>query len=161
MILFTEANPNVIKALKDTEYYNALHTITGNRVAILSAMAFPGHWGYPNFPPGTIGMMVPVWKEPHANRELLSTFKLEDSSSFPVLVLFDFKDDEMRFCTHRISGTSDQAVFESLSAVLGPICSADKATYEAARKKFRWESAKAKLSKVVSVLGALRGASGV
>lgn len=161
-ILFTERDANVIKALKDPEYYNALHASSGDSLAIFAAMAFPGHYAHPPSHPTAIQMIMPVWKEPKANLELLSVFGLTDSKKFPIFALFAFEGDEMHYHVHRIENETPTKVFDSLQAVIAAACDGSSTpTFKSARRKLKWIAAKNSIKRVFETIGTFRGAAGI
>ncbi len=121
IILFTDAHPHVVKALKDPDYYAALEQITGEHIGVFATMLFQGEYKYPQPPPGTVGMIIPVWKEPSRNREVLSWFGISDSQKLPLFVLFGLDNKELYYKTHPIEANSAKEVFNSLNIVLHPI----------------------------------------
>jgi hypothetical protein len=161
-ILFTERDANVIKALKDPEYYNALHVASGDSLAIFATMMFPGHYGFPPSRPGVIMMMTQVWQEPRANLQLLSAFGLRDSEDFPTFALFAFEGDQMHYHLHKIASDTPAKVFESLGAVITATCDGSASpSFAAARKKLKWLTVKSRIRRVFDFVGAFRGVSGI
>lgn len=122
VILYTDAHPNLKKALRDEDYWQALDEVSGPHWTVLSCRAASGRWGTPEFPPGTMGMMRMVWKEPRENRELLEAFELEDTSVLPALVLF--AEDSGGALLHtvlRLNDKSPEAALDSLRGTLAEV----------------------------------------
>ena len=88
LILYTDEHPHVVKVLRDKDYWKQFAIITGDNFAIFSAKPLSGTYLYPSVPPGSMGMMVPVWNEPSQNKELLSTFHLDDTKKLPKTKFF-------------------------------------------------------------------------
>lgn len=124
VILYTDAHANIKKTLRDQDYWNALDEISGTKWAVFATRAFAGKWGWPEFPPGTMGMMVPVWKEPSANRELLETFELSDTKQLPVVVVFVLNGDEIQRTVVPLDDSTFDTAFSSLREVFIKIADA-------------------------------------
>lgn len=78
-ILYTRKHANVVKILKDDDYWNSLDELSGPNWPIfavrpLESRCFSLRGRYD---PGTISMMVPTYHEPNANRRVLKYFGLE------------------------------------------------------------------------------------
>ena len=117
VIIYTDSHPNVKKVLRDEDYWIALDEISGPKWAVFSVRAHPGGWEIPRMPEGMIGMLTQVWKEPSANRELLSAFELEDTKELPAVVVFVLNGDELhRTVIPLDDSTSDAAVSSIKSA---------------------------------------------
>jgi hypothetical protein len=112
-ILFTKSHPNIIKCLKDDDYWNALSEISGEDFPVFANTLFQGRYEMPSFKSNSIGFMVQVWKEPNQNKEILEWFSLKDSND-PVLVVFGFESETMFQATYKLSDESIQKAFESL-----------------------------------------------
>ena len=126
-ILFTEQNPHVVKALRDNDYWVSLDKRSGLNWPIFSVKPLEqGHWDYPNFPKGSIGMMIPIWKEPEANLECLRWFGLENSRNLPCFVTFMWDDNEELNCIiTKIKGNNKDEVYNSLETIVQIISDAE------------------------------------
>jgi hypothetical protein len=118
MLLFTEAHPHIIKALKDADYYSALNEITGKEVALFTTVLFLGGYEYPAAPPGVLSLVVPIWKEPQKNKTVLPWFNIKDSRELPLLVIFGYEGRDFYFQKYPIKAESPQDVFNCLQDVL-------------------------------------------
>ncbi|WP_152601347.1 hypothetical protein [Erwinia oleae] len=100
-------------------YWSALDARSGSRWPIYCVKAHQGRCELPKMPPGTMGMMVPVWKEPSANKPLLEVFNIDDTRN-PYFVFFNFTDDEDDFLcrSYRINGASVEAVYNNLERII-------------------------------------------
>jgi len=127
VILYTNAHPNMKKVLRDEDYWNALDDISGPRWAIFSIRAHPGHVGPPDLPPNCVGMMFPVWKEPAANRELLTTFDLKDTEQLPALIVFVLEGASLHRTVVPLQEATLEDAYSSLKAVVAEIANALKA----------------------------------
>jgi hypothetical protein len=131
ILLFSEAHPHVIKALKDKDYYSALNEITGKVVALFTTMLFLGKYEYPSPPPGVLANMVPIWKEPQQNKKIFPWFRIRDSRELPLLVIFGHESGDFYYQKIPIRDESPLDVFNSLNDVLSRISlSVQKATNE-------------------------------
>jgi hypothetical protein len=88
LILYTDRHVHIKKVLTDNDYWAALDEISGPRWPVFSIKPRQGTIGFPDLPPGHIGMMVPVWKEPRENKPLLQTFGLSSTEDLPKLVVY-------------------------------------------------------------------------
>lgn len=120
VILYTDAHANIKKVLQDPEYWRALDEKSGSLWPIFSIRPTPGRTEHPRFPRAVVGMMVPVWKEPQANRELLSDFGLDSTEHIPALVVFCLTEDEQVLSrVLRLSDASIDAAYNSLMEAVG------------------------------------------
>ena len=172
LLLFTEAHPHIIKALKDTDYYSALNEITGNEVALFATVLFLGEYEYPSPPPGIRGMMVAIWKEPQENKKVLPWFDIQDSRELPFLIIFGHESREFYFQKYPIIADSPQDVFNCLRNVLTRIsASVQKASEKSGFNKQKmfelaqWEMKKLesqrKLRDFFETVSTFRGAIGI
>jgi len=88
VILYTDKHPNIKKMLRDDDYWLALHEITGENFAVFSVRPEQGRYEFPKFPPGFIGMMIKIWKEPKDNQSLIELFEIKSTENLPLLLLF-------------------------------------------------------------------------
>ena len=125
LILYTDENPHLVKVLRDDDYWNALDSVTGQKWCVFSVKPEKGRYDYPTPRPGMMCMMVPIWKEPNSNRELLEEFKLEDTKSLPQLVVFtETKKGKILSIAVKLKETSQEESFNHLSFVLRQISNA-------------------------------------
>jgi len=87
-IIYNNDNPNIVKLLRDEDYWNALNSISGEKFFIFAVKPKQGSIGYPDIPPGTMGMMIPVWKEPKENDQLLELFEIKSTQNLPLFFVF-------------------------------------------------------------------------
>ncbi len=125
VILFSDAHPYIKKLLRDDDYWQALDEVSGPRWSVFAVRAAPGSWGFPSLPPGVIGMMRQVWKEPSANKELLSAFELDSTKELPVLVVFSEDADGTVFRTAlKIPSESVANAYDALRSMFQKIATA-------------------------------------
>jgi hypothetical protein len=62
-------------------------------------------------------MMRRVWKEPRQNRELISSFGLDDTQDLPCVVIFVLDGVALERATARIDDSTLEAVYASLKAI--------------------------------------------
>lgn len=99
VILYTDSHPYIKKVMRDEDYWNAFNEITGEKFTVLSVKPKAGRLNTPSFPPGSLGHMVPIWKEPRDNYKLVDAFELQDkdTSQLPLLLIFTrVKDDVLK-----------------------------------------------------------------
>jgi hypothetical protein len=82
-----------VVGLLDKIYWSALNDISGPLWAIIAVKPSEGRYEYPKFPPGTLGYMVPIWKEPRENKELIEEFELESTEELPLFICFSHDSD--------------------------------------------------------------------
>ena len=117
LILYTDAHPHIKKVLADNDYWNALDKISSSRWVIFSIRAKPGHYSYPNhrLPPGAIGMMIGVWKEPDENEYLLQEFEIKSTEKLPQLIVFaKGTNGEILSQSIRLDDFSKEKAYDSL-----------------------------------------------
>jgi hypothetical protein len=115
IVLFTDSHAHVKKVIYDDDYWRAMDEVSGDRWAIFSTRAEPGGFSLPPSKPGIIAMMVPVWREPNSNKELLDTFELESTERLPCIIAFaKDKDGMLLKNVMRIEGSTEQEAFNSL-----------------------------------------------
>jgi len=172
ILLFTEAHPHIIKALKDADYYSALNEITGDNLALFTTMLFVGEYEMPSPPPDVIALLVPVWKEPQQNKKVLPWFSIKDSRELPLLVVFGHEGGEFYYQKYPIKDDSPQDVFNSLKSVLSRVSEAvDRASdengvykqkiFEQAQWEMRKLEARQKVKDFFETVSMFRGAIGI
>ena len=137
ILMFTNAHPHVIKLLKDQEYYKALDEITGPEIALFYTCLIQGYYETPKLPPGRLGFLVPIWKEPSANKKLLSLFDMSDSRELPCIITFLFESGKIHYTKSKIDNQSTQETFNSIDRILkklGNACRSSNNKLEAIRK---------------------------
>jgi hypothetical protein len=94
VILYTNGQPHIKKCLEDKTYWDALSENSGLNWKIYAIK--PTQWTstFDN-PRQTMGLMIPIWKEPSANKGLLDFFGIESTERLPMIVLFDVKNNEI------------------------------------------------------------------
>lgn len=119
VVLFNTSNAHIIEALRKQSYVDALDDITGEQICVFWAGLPAGRVEFPKFPPGTMGMMVPIYKEPSSNKSLYEYFDISDGKSLPLLVTFTFtSNDELLYSKHPISEKSAEDAYNSLKSLL-------------------------------------------
>lgn len=115
LILYTDSHPHVKKVISDNEYWAALDEISGPNWPIFSIKPRQGKVGFPDIPPGYMGMMIPVWKEPRENKEVLEAFGLKSTKELPKLIVFCLGANKEVYY-HQIS-LKDKTVEEAYSSL--------------------------------------------
>jgi len=115
VILHTDRDPFVSKVIDDNTLCRALNETSGNRWILFGARAKQGRIGYPNIPPGSMGMMVLMWQEPQENQSLLEQLHLDSTEDLPcLLILFPHGNDEAFVHKVKIEGKTVEETFDSL-----------------------------------------------
>lgn len=125
VVLYTDAHANIKKVLRDPDCWAAFDEVSGSQWAVLAIRARQGKTGFPDFPRGTIGYMVPVWKEPGENRELLEAFELSSTEGLPSVVAFtEAPDGRVLRTVQKLDDSSADAAYSSLKDALSVIARA-------------------------------------
>lgn len=114
VLLFTDEHPNIIKILKDNDYWRAFDELSGNKWAIFSIKPKIGTYEVPEHPPGSLGYLIPIWKEPNDNKKILETFSLENTKSLPLFLLFSEIDGDIIKLTLKINDDTEQEAYKSI-----------------------------------------------
>lgn len=131
IILYTDAHPNVKKVLRDEDYWRALDEVSGPKWPVFSIRALPGRLEYPSPPPGVLFEMIPVWREPAENLELIEIFEIDSTRRLPVLVVFTEENEEMLSRTVvPLTDESPNAAFSTLREVIATVADALKGVAE-------------------------------
>jgi hypothetical protein len=167
VILFTNKHALVAKVLEDPIYSQALHEISGEKVAVMHAKMAQGRHELPRATQGCYSRMVPIWKEPNENLKLLQFFEIKSSEDLPCVTAFLIHDGEFIVGTCKISAKSQDETFSCLSDILSTLAKIAESTsdrVEAIRKaKFRLSIAQKKmtLQSFIKMLAEVRGATGL
>ena len=167
VMMFTDTHTHVIQMLEDVRYYRALDEMTGKDIALFHTRLFQGRYERPDQPPGLHCLMIPVWKEPQANRQLLALFDMKDSTHLPCLVTFVFADGDIHYTLSKINNESPVSAFNSVGEIVRRLVkaagkSSDKlATLSAASFEMRVLNIKKGMGEFLGKLGAFRGAAGI
>jgi hypothetical protein len=148
VILYTDRNAYVKKVLRDEDYWAALSSISGPRWAVFSVRARSGEWERVEIPQGGLGLFLPVWKEPEANRELLDLFELDDTRHLPALVIFlvEGKNVERVVCSIRESTVEE--TYNSIGSLCATVSAAiDRASAGGADPTFIFTTVKRSMQK--------------
>lgn len=111
IVLYTDSHPHIKKVIADNDYWSALDEVSGPKWPVFSIKPSQGTKGIPDLPPGYMGMMVPVWKEPRENKEILDAFGLRSTEDLPKLIVFCLGPNN-QVLNHQISlknGTIEEA----------------------------------------------------
>lgn len=152
-ILFSEINYNVVKVMRDADFINALHYISGPNWPILfvspleKKIADLDSTGSE----GTIGYTRRLSKETEYNKGALEFFDLKDSESdLPCFVVFsrDVNNPEV-FAQRafRINGKTEDEVKQSIEAIVSTIADIERTIRDGSTKQFNdqfvfWEATK-------------------
>ena len=119
VIIYTDGHAHTKKALKDQEYWDALHELSGPKWKVFATRALKGQWGLPDMPEGCLGMMMPVWKEPNSNKELLKAFNLENTKKLPLFVVFaEDENGNIESCTIKINDSTKESAYDSIKEII-------------------------------------------
>lgn len=113
VILYTDKHPNIKKILRDDDYWLALHELTGESFAVFSVRPEKGRHEFPKLPPGFMGMMVKIWKEPKDNQRLIDLFEIKNTENLPLLLLFTQVDGKYLSIQFKINDLSEADAYNS------------------------------------------------
>ena len=135
VILYTEADPYIIKVLRDDDFWKALDAASGPRWPIFSIRPKPGRHTLeiPAGRDGALGFLIPIhrWHEPSENRQLLRTFGIEDTSQLPLLLVFAQHSRKGVLQTAiKISGDDVDTCYASLRTAIDLTANAVKNVHE-------------------------------
>jgi hypothetical protein len=117
LIIYTDENPNIVKLLRDEDNWKALSKASGEKFFIFSVKPKKGYMGFPDFPPGTLGMMVNMWKEPNENQKLFEHLNIKDSRELPLFVVFTKVDEYLLYKTISIDESNPYKALEQLKEI--------------------------------------------
>lgn len=152
-ILFSEINYSVVKVMRDADFINALHVISGPNWPILfvsplekKIIDFDGTGTN-----GTIGYSLCVSRETVYNKDALEFFDLKNSESdLPCFVVFsrDINNSEV-FAQRafRINGKTEDEVRQSLGEIVSTIADIERTIRDGSAEQFNdqyifWEATK-------------------
>src|SRR5690554_5215325 len=173
VILFNTSHAHLIEALRKNSYVEALNEVTGDEIAVFWAARPEGRVEWPSFPPGTYGMMVPVYKEPSSNKTLYEFFGIQDGQSLPLLITFSFDENEkLHFRKTRLTEESSEDAYNQLKKQLqekAELLRGFSAELKEDREKMFKElalfdsanEASGVLGKLIGAVGRLRSATGI
>jgi len=126
VILYTDAHANVKKLLSDPDYWKALNERSGPHWVVFAVRSARGQWTSPRgFGEDTFGLMVPVWKEPRENRELLDLFEFESTEHLPQMLVFASNaKGHILSRSMRVSDDSVDRAYQSLSEAMDLVAKA-------------------------------------
>ena len=124
LILFTDEHPNIKKVLRDDDYWDSLHEISGEKWAIFSIRPKKGSFGFPELGPGEVGLMVPVWKEPAENKPLLKEFGIRSTERLPLFIAFTHIDGEILKTELRLKDGSIDDAYNSMKGAVSLLAEA-------------------------------------
>ena len=118
-IAYTETNPNIVKVLRDEDYWNSFNKLSDGWIVYAIKPPKIGSYVSPDLPEGAMGMMIPLWKEPEANVEFIKTFGLEDTSILPCFIAFAINEkggfDQI---IYRLDDVTVDAAYQSISKII-------------------------------------------
>ncbi|WP_417435564.1 hypothetical protein [Idiomarina abyssalis] len=173
VIVFNTSHAHIINALRKQTYVDSLDEVTGEEIAVFWAALPEGRVELPSLPPGCLGMMIPIYKEPPSNRSLYEFFDIKDGQSLPLLVTFSFDQDEtLHFSKTSLLDGGEEEAFNHLKRVLSEKASllrdfSDNLKKD--RKKMfkelelfdKTNEATAQMKKFLSEMGLIRSATGM
>lgn len=122
VLVFTDRHAHVKKMLRDTDYWAALDEMSGPKWVVFASVAQQGYREAQGPPPGMLGMMQVVWKEPKENLELLREFEIQSTEHLPALVVFaEANDGTLRKKVMTFDASSEQAALGELRKLMEAI----------------------------------------
>jgi len=119
IFIYTDANALMKKLIEDKHYWDALHERSRDRWNIYCIKGLEGKDEFPPMPRGSMGLMVPVWKEPTENMELLELFEIKNTKeAYFVFFNFDNEDKSIVFRKHLIKETNIEHMFGEIKKLI-------------------------------------------
>jgi hypothetical protein len=119
VILYTNEHANIKRVLRNEDSWTAFDAVTGPHWVIFSIRPRQGQRTSVNAPPGTHAKMVPVWKEPEENKELLEVFEIESTEKLPLLLVFvEDENGEILKRSLKLKDTSIDDAYQSIKEAL-------------------------------------------
>lgn len=87
-IIYNDENSNIVKLLRDEDHWTALSKASGERFYIFAVKPKEGSRSFPDIPSDTLGMILPIWKEPEDNNQLLEIFEISSTEKLPLFFIF-------------------------------------------------------------------------
>ena len=120
IILYTEANPYVLKVLGDEDLWNAIDEISGKRWTIFAVKPKRGRQVIIANDP--IKMLSAIWKEPRDTKKVLKKLEITSSKELPLFVVFTSDiDGNVIKCVVRIKGYTKEAIYESIRLIVNTV----------------------------------------
>jgi hypothetical protein len=115
IILYTDADPVWVKLLRDWDYWKALDDMSGPRWWIFATRARSGRTLILDNNRQLKRSIIPVWKEPKENLDLLELFNIGTSRDLPVLGIFVLgTDSEINQIGLPLSGDTVESAYVDL-----------------------------------------------
>jgi len=112
LIVYTKSHANILKVLRDDDYWQAFDAVSGPRLAVFSIRALPPEQETQG---GTsMGFMRGKAGEPEENISLLRDLGLSGSNNFPLLLLFTRDGDDIYRIAIPLDDTSEAAAYQSI-----------------------------------------------
>ena len=120
-IAYTNAHPNVIKILRDSDYWTCFDEISNGWI-IYSIRPEQGSTRLPEMPEGVMGMMAPIWHEPNKNKEFLEFFDMESTQGLPLFIAFAIGQDQtIDKIAFKIDDSSQDTAYQSIKLIIDTI----------------------------------------
>lgn len=121
-IAFTSSSANIVKVLRDEDYWSSFDEDSkGWLIFSVKPLERPI---FPEPPPGPIYEMVPVWKEPNANKEFIKFFELESTRELPLFIIFAIVEGEIQKFPFRIDDSTVDAAYDSIRNIIKDVTAA-------------------------------------
>lgn len=127
-ILYSRRHPFVAKALRDSDFWDALDEISGPRWPIFAVKPLKdGEYRTSSSGPGLTSFLVQTWVEPSSNLPILEDFGLSSSESLPCFVVFIWDDnDELQCISVPIIGEDQISVYHSIEEIVKVVAKAEQ-----------------------------------
>lgn len=125
LILYSDESPYVKKMLEDTDFWKALDEKSGKKWYIFAIKSKQGHFEIPKTKSDQFAFMIPIWKEPEENKELLEDFEVDSTKNLPLFITFFIgKDNELTKYQLPIEGKNVDSIYESTANIIDEITEA-------------------------------------
>lgn len=117
LVLYRTENANMVKLLRDADYWRAFDSVSGSRLAVFSVRAASPP-PLPQGDPEGFGFMVGRWREPEDNLPLMEDLALSTTQRLPMLVVFTHVDGEIARAVIPLDEETLDAAYKSLKDAL-------------------------------------------
>jgi hypothetical protein len=131
LILHTDRHVHTGKVLNDPDFWKGLDERTGDRWPVFVLKGAPGKLEKPPAKPGSLDLLVPIWKEPNENRKILEELALRSTQDPYLLVYSVLTDDTVLYHTVKLSEESFEAAYDALKEALDAATTAIEDLHEA------------------------------
>jgi hypothetical protein len=114
VILYSDAQANVKKVLRDEDYWQSFDAVSGRHLAVF-AIRTKAPAPLRN---RDLDFIVPAWKEPRENLPLLKDLELSSTEKLPVIVWLTHDAGDLLRCVVPLKDHTEEAAYASIKEAL-------------------------------------------